>query len=271
MKNRKFFLVLLVVFAPLFVNAQTQNIELGLQVGAGFFLGEENPADGYTRINEFAWMRDSEGMPAFESYGFLVRYRFDYRWALQVQGMRQRFRFKEISEAHEDGLFFYNGVWNLDLMAEFNILRYGFVENRNAKIYTVTPYVALGLGTSLYNKHATYRWGLDDGKKNSPYPMIRAKDMTAAMYIPFAFGMKLRMAANWQFKVACQYNLYVLNGDLNGSTAGSIKEGAETVYPEGEGVELGAFKAASTHNIVATVGVIYNLPANGRGGAIVNY
>ena len=134
MKNRKFFLVLLVVFAPLFVNAQTQNIELGLQVGAGFFLGEENPTDGYTRINEFAWMRDSEGMPAFESYGFLVRYRFDYRWALQVQGMRQRFRFKEVSNHHEDGLYIYNGVWNLDLMAEFNLLKYGFVENRNAKI-----------------------------------------------------------------------------------------------------------------------------------------
>jgi hypothetical protein len=200
-----------------------------------------------------------------------VRYRFDYRWTLQAQGMRQRFRFKEVSDLHEDGLYFYNGVWNLDLMAEFNLLKYGFVENKNAKIYTVTPYVALGLGTSLYNKHATYRWGLNDGKMNSPYPMIKAKDMTAAMYIPFAFGMKLRMASNWQFKVACQYNLYLVNGDLNGSTAGSIKEGTETVYPKGEGVELGAFKAASTHNIVATVGVIYNLPANGRGGAIVNY
>lgn len=271
MKNSKLFLVLMVVLMPLFVNAQTQNVEFGLQVGAGFFIGDKNPNPDYIRTNEFAWMRDSEGMPAFETYGFLVRYRFDYRWALQVQGMRQRVRFKEESALRPDGLYFYNGVWNLDMMAEFNFLRYGFVENRNAKIYTVTPYAAVGLGTSLYNEHATYRWGLNDGKKNSPYPAIKAKDLAAAMYIPFAVGLKLRMASNWQFKMACQYNLYVLNGDLNGSTAGSIKEGDVTAYPNGTGVELGSYKAASTHNIVATVGVIYNLPANGRGGVMINY
>lgn len=267
MKMNKFFIVLLVVLAPLFVNAQTQNIEFGMQVGAGFFMGNENPADGYTRTNEFAWMRDSEGMPAFETYGALFRYRFDYRWTLQLQGMRQRARFKEISEAHEDGLFFYNGMWNVDVMAEFNLIKYGFVENRNAKIYTVTPYVALGLGTSIYNEHATYRWGLNTGKKNSPYPAIKAKDMTAAMYIPFAFGLKLRMASNWQFKVACQYDLYVLNGELNGTTMGT------ECYPDGGGVSLEGkkYKPASTHNVVATLGVIYNLPSNGRGGVMINY
>lgn len=267
MKRSTFFLVLMVAMSPLFVNAQTQNVEFGLQVGAGFFMGSENPAPGYTRINEFAWMRDSEDMPAFETYGALVRYRFDNRWALQFQAMRQRLRFKEESEKHPDGLFFYNGVWNLDLMAEFNILRYGFVANRNAKIYTATPYVAIGLGTSFFNQHAVYRWGLNTGKMNSPYPAIAADDFAAAMYIPFAVGLKLRMAANWQFKVSCQYNLYVVNGEINGSTAGT--EG----YPDGGGVsfESADYKAASTHNVAATVGVIYNLPSNGRGGVMINY
>lgn len=269
MNKSRFLLVLVVVLSPLFVNAQTQNIEFGLQVGTGFYIGSENPipGSGFKRTNEFAWMRDSENMPAFETYGVSARYRFDSRWALQVQAMRQRVRFKEELNKNKDGLYFYNGVWNLDLMAEFNILRYGFVANRNAKIYTVTPYVALGLGTSMYNKHATYRWGLGDGKQNTPYPAVKAKDMAAAMYIPFAFGMKLRMAANWQFKVSCQYNLYVLNGELNGSTAGT--DG----YPNGGGVDLTdvKYKAASTHNIAATVGVIYNLPSSGGGGVMINY
>ena len=98
MKKSTFILVLLMAFAPLLVNAQTQNVELGLQVGAGFFMGNSNPATGYTRIHEFAWMRDSEGIPAFETFGGVVRYRFDYRWALQAQAMRQRTRFKESAE-----------------------------------------------------------------------------------------------------------------------------------------------------------------------------
>lgn len=266
MKKSRFFLVLLMVLAPVFAMAQTENVELGLQVGAGFFMGLDNPAPGYTRVNEFAWMRDSEGMPAFETFGGIVRYRFDYRWTLQAQAMRQRMRFKESTENH-DPLYFYNGMWNVDLMTEFNILKYGFVENRNAKIYTVTPYVAVGIGTSLYNEHATYRWGIGDGKKNSPYPAIKARDLAAAMYIPFGAGLKLRMATNWQLKVACQYNLYVLNGNLDGTTAGT--DG----YPNGGGVSFEGveYKAASTHNVAATVGVIYNLPSNGRGGVMVNY
>jgi hypothetical protein len=274
MNRSKIFVALLLMLAPLFVKAQTQNVEFGLQFGAGFFKGNENPTDGYTRINEFAWMRDSEGMPAFESYGVLARYRFDYRWALQLQAMRQRTRFKEMSDVVEDGLYFYNGIWNLDMMTEFNLLKYGFVENRNAKIYTVTPYIATGLGVAFYNKHATYRWGWNDNKRNTPYPMIKPKDLTAAMYVPFALGLKLRMASNWQFKVACQYDLYVLNGDLNGNTMGSVKDAkipAEGMaYPDGGGVALGKYEIGNAHNVVATVGVIYNLPSNGRGREI-NY
>jgi hypothetical protein len=211
-------------------------------------------------------------MPAFETYGGMVRYRFNYRWALQMQAMRQRVRFKEVSEKYDDGLFFYNGMWNWDIIAEYNFLRYGFVENRNAKIYTVTPYIGVGLGTTFYTKHATYRWGLNDGKVNTPYPAVATKDLTAAMYIPFVFGLKLRMASNWQFKVACQYDLYVINGDVNGNTEGSLKvkkdPSAGMAYPGGGGVTLGKYKPASTHNIVATIAVIYNLPANGRGGMI---
>ena len=286
MKKSTFILVLLMVFAPLFVNAQTQNVEFGLQVGAGFYMGNENPAAGYTRTHEFAWMRDSEGMPAFETFGGIVRYRFDNRWTLQGQAMRDRLRFKESSEHHE--LYFYNSAWNVDLMAEFNILKYGFVENRNAKIYTITPYVAVGIGTSLYNKTATYRFGWDDGQRNTNFPAVKAKDLAAALYIPFAAGLKVRMAENWQLKVSCQYNMYVLNGNIDGSTANSIKgyidpdrnteykimgDENQLVYPNGGGVSFEGvkYKAASTHEVAVTVGVIYNLPANGQAGAIISY
>ena len=272
MKKSTFILVLLMVFAPLFVNAQTQNVELGLQVGAGFFMGNSNPAAGYTRTHEFAWMRDSEGMPAFETFGGVVRYRFDYRWALQAQAMRQRTRFKESAENTD--LYFYNSMWNVDLMAEFNILKYGFVENRNAKIYTITPYVATGIGTSLYNKNATYRWGKNDGKQNTMFPTVKAKDLAGSLYIPFAAGLKLRVASNWQLKLACQYDLYLLNGNLDGNTdKAKYSDGKTPVYAHGGGVSFEGekYQAASTHNVNVVVGVIYNLPANGQSGAIISY
>ena len=270
MKKSTFILVLLMVFAPLFVNAQTQNVELGLQVGAGFFMGNSNPAAGYTRTHEFAWMRDSEGMPAFETFGGVVRYRFDYRWALQAQAMRQRTRFKESAENTD--LYFYNSMWNVDLMAEFNILKYGFVENRNAKIYTITPYVATGIGTSLFNKNATYRWGKNDGQQNTMFPAVKAKDLAASLYIPFAAGLKVRVASNWQLKLACQYDLYLLNGNLDGETAGALCDDGTLVYSNG-GVSFKGkeYKAASSHNVNVVVGVIYNLPANGQAGAIITY
>ena len=271
MKKSTFILVLLMVFAPLFVNAQTQNVELGLQVGAGFFIGNSNPAAGYTRTHEFAWMRDSENMPAFETFGGVVRYRFDYRWTLQAQAMRQRTRFKESVENH-DPLYFYNSMWNVDLMAEFNILKYGFIENRNAKIYTITPYVATGIGTSLYNKTSTYRWGLGNGQNNTVFPAVKTKDLMASLYIPFAAGLKVRVASNWQLKLACQYDLYLLNGNLDGETAGALCDDGTFVYPNG-GVSFKGkeYKAASTHNVNVVVGVIYNLPANGQAGAIITY
>lgn len=288
MKKSKFFLVLMVVMTPLFVNAQTENIEFGLQVGAGFFLGNNAPSEGIKRTHEFAWMRDSKDMPAFETYGGVVRYRIDNRWAVQVQAMRQRTRFKEerlyLDEYEKPrSAYFYNSMWHLDAMAEFNFLKYGFYENRNAKIYTVTPYIALGLGTTMYNKAATYRWGWLDLTRNTPYPMVRAKDkvqgekMAAALYIPFAGGLKVRMATNWQLKIACQYNLYLLNGNLDGYTKGVWKnrkdQGEGLVYPKGDGVAFakGDYKAASTHNVSVTLGVIYNLPSRSGGGAVINY
>lgn len=269
MKKSTFILVLLMAFAPLLVNAQTQNVELGLQVGAGFFIGNSNPADGYARAHEFAWMRDSEGMPAFETFGGTVRYRFNTRWALQAQAMRQRLRFKEMHDKSE--YYFYNSMWNVDMMAEFNILKYGFTENRNARIYTMTPYVAVGIGATFYNKTASYRWGVGDGQQNTNFPVVRAKDLAGALYIPFAAGLKVRMAANWQLKLACQYNLYVSNGNIDGSTKGTYpykdnKGGVSFAKEDGY-----KYQAGSTHNVAVTVGVIYNLPSNGQSGAIISY
>lgn len=272
MKKSIFFFVLVLLLSS-FANAQTHNIELGLQAGAGFFLGDKNPM-GVSRAYEFAWVPETKEFPAFEAFGGFARYRFDQRWALQMQAMRQRVRFTEYNKCH-----FYNAMWNVDAMTEFNILKYGFVENRNLKIYTITPYVATGVGASIYNKNATYRWGMKDGngKQNTYFPAVKANNLTAALYIPFAVGMKMRMEEHWQLKVACQYDLYLLNGNVGGSTATPSHKDPDRYYPyqEGQGVNFQAngykYKAASTHNIVATISVIYNLPSNNKEGIIIDY
>ena len=111
MKKSAFILVLMLL-TSLFVNAQTQNVELGLQVGAGFFLGNKAPAPGVTRLYEFAWVPDTKEFPAFEAFGGFARYRFNHRWAVQLQAMHQRVRFTEYDKCH-----FYNSMWNTDMMA----------------------------------------------------------------------------------------------------------------------------------------------------------
>jgi hypothetical protein len=68
--------------------------------------------------------------------------------------------------------------------------------------------------------------------------------------------------------MACQYNLYVLNGNLDGSTKGTEP------YREDKGgvsYENADYVAGSTHNIAVTMGMIYNLPAKGRSGEAINY
>jgi len=277
MKKGVFFIVLMLL-TSLCASAQTENIEVGLQAGAAFYLGNENPMNGFTRMYEFAWVPETENLPAFESFGGFVRYRFDQRWALQLQAMRQRMRFTE-NHLSDRGLHFYNAMWNVDMMTEFNILKYGFVENIHAKVYRVTPYVAAGLGLSLYNKHATYRWGMKDGsgKQNSYFPAVKTNDLAAAMYMPFGVGVKLRTEMNWQIKVACQYDLFLVNGNVDGSSTKKPSNVDPDYYQPKDynGVDFQAsgykYKPASTHNFVVTVAVIYNFPSNNKEGIIIDY
>lgn len=289
--KRSTIILALVAMVSLVASAQMQNVEFGLQVGIGSFKGLETPNTTPTcsRTHEFAPIVDSYDMPVFETFGLLARYRIDQRWAVQLQGMRQRMRFREDwSKALDDEMkffYFYNAMWNIDAMAEFNFLNYGFVANRVMRVYTVTPYVALGIGTSLYNKTATYGFRYyhrNDGSytyldgKNSSYPVLKLKDLAAALYVPIAAGVKFRVAQNVQMKLAVQYDLYLLNGNVDGSTKTSkvLDDNGNEVnmynlYHPGKNLGISyegvKYKAASTHNVVLTLGVIYNLPAQTGG------
>lgn len=292
--KRSTIILALVAMVSLVASAQMQNVEFGLQVGIGSFKGLETPNTTPTcsRTHEFAPLAGSYGMPAFETFGLVARYRIDQRWAVQLQGMRQRMRFQEdwtaITGTKDNYFYFYNAMWNIDAMAEFNFLNYGFVANRVLRVHTVTPYVALGIGTSLYNKTATYRfrnYKKNDGNYtylnggNTSYPALKLKDLAAALYMPIAAGVKFRVAQNVQMKLAVQYDLYLLNGNVDGSTKTSkvLDDNGNEVnmynlYHPGKNLGISyegvKYNAASTHNVVLTLGVIYNLPAQ-TGGVFV--
>ena len=73
-----------------------EKLELGLQVGVGFHFGNGNPADGVERSYQNALPSLADDFPTMETFGAIARYSFDYRWAVQLQGMRQRLYFKEM-------------------------------------------------------------------------------------------------------------------------------------------------------------------------------
>ena len=249
MKICKLFLVLVVGFLPLFSYAQGsskgfENFEMSFQIGAGFTWSNPSPVDGVTRVPDFAWAPGKASkFPAFEAYGAVLRYGIDERWAVQLQGMRQRLRFEELSgnETHA----YYNAAWHVDAMAEFNLLNYAFLSTQKSKVYELVPFISFGAGASFYGANATYSYGsstrIVDGKEKNiclnsrerghEYPMI--KNTKAAMYIPFAVGTKLRMTANWQLKLACQYNFYLFGSDgqvdFYGATMRPVS-GAEYVF-----------------------------------------
>lgn len=311
MKTLKYFLCLVLMGASFAAYAQgsskgVEKFEMSIQIGAGFTWANNAPLEGVTRMPDFAWAPDKASkFPAFEAYGAVLRYNIDERWTVQAQGMRQRLRFNEVSG--EESHFYYNAAWHLDAMAEYNLMRYAFVSNKQRKVYELVPFIAFGAGASMYNKNATYGFGTGlgfredaDGIMDSyqrmiafngnfrghKYPAIDAKNMGAAMYIPFAVGAKLRMTANWQLKVACQYNFYLFGSDGKVDMYGATKyPDPDKVYSINDGYisktdtkhyyvyaedlkmdrvkydDIPAYKSSGfgkNHNLMLTLGIIFN-------------
>lgn len=184
-------------------NSRPYRVEIGIQAGCGYYVG-----DATTHI--FNNVR--------EAYGAHMRYKFDYRWALQVKGLHHVIR-GPIMVLERDGVVDdkgYDAQWvkvgdwqnkmiNLDVMAEFNFFRFG-VEEYDRRVKPITPYIFAGIGMSLHGMN---------------YRKVGA-------YFPFGFGLKWKFAHRWGLNLAWQHNLYFADNiegaddwankwDLNGS------------------------------------------------------
>lgn len=172
---------------------QFYRIELGLQAGASYYIGD---------LASYAFMSSAE------TYGLQARVKIDPRWALQIKGQRQRV-INYIERGNQwkvpEGRY-QVPMWHFDVTGEFNFFRFG-VHQYDIRMHNLTPFIFLGLGFTAYNVYA-------DAEKQ--YPAFEIKNMARldyAMYIPVGVGLKWKFAPRWQLQLAWQHQIYVLNGD----------------------------------------------------------
>lgn len=278
MKKGCFVFILLALMAmPTFVFGQEQGsldrFEFGTYAGIGFYFGPGKDIKNVQQIQAYTGRSDL-GWPGIESFGFSATYRYDLRWQFKLQTMRQRMAFEEQAAANTKHIY-YNAMWHLDAMAEFNILRFGKEMMSVNDVYNIVPFVGLGYGFTFYNEDATLRttrkhgefWGskyprvgysLLDKDGDGKFTDAEKANVNVAMYIPVAAGVKWRINGNVQLKGTIQYHLYLQEAAKEGKTPiinGNICGGTKIAA----GDKLYGGVVGSHHNLMLSLGVIVNL------------
>ena len=292
-KTKVLMVLLTLIAAPMAMFADLrQNIdrlEFGVSAGVGFYVGQDVPVagTGLERVQSYDAVAFGEKntlrWPGIETFGFNVGYRFDSRWTLVAKTVRQRVCFAEydnnamtangvaIPVERTRGVY-YNAMWHVDVMAEYNILNYGNIMMPRQKVYNVVPYVGLGFGVTVFNKNATLRSMYGYGDINSFYPRVgyAQKDgkyypaeVAAALYIPAAVGVKWRINDNVQLKGTFQYQLYFASKSQGGLSANlegaSYCEGYKETEARPKFDELDKVVAGKNHDCVFSISAIFNI------------
>jgi hypothetical protein len=288
MNKGKFWLVLLVLFMPMVVNVASaasdfrqhlDRLEFGVSAGVGFYVGQSNPVAGsdITRVQSYDALGFGEKAtlkwPGIETFGFQVGYRFDTHWHVKLQTTRQRLCFAEYQNNDpKSRCVYYNAMWHLDAMAEYNILALGNVMAPKQGLYNVVPYVGFGLGITMFNKEATLRSNYTGTDVNTYYPSVGSKqvngnwepgEVAVGLYIPVAFGVKWRINDNVQLKGTFQYQLYFSNatpGGLNSNLeGGSYVYGYANADQRPKFDELNKQVVGANHDCLFSISAIFNL------------
>ncbi len=144
--------------------------EVGAQGGLGYYVGDATEHI-FNNIQ-----------PA---YGAQLRYKIAPRWAVQLKGQGQKIAFPL-----QDGLGNQlstkgsNQLANIDVVGEFNFFRFG-QRSYDTRIKSITPYIFIGVGVSLYSDF-----------------------QEVAAYLPFGLGLKWKFAKFVGLNVAWQQQLY---------------------------------------------------------------
>lgn len=182
-------LLVLVLAQPkaLYAESSLYGLEVGFQAGAGYYAGDAASL----------FMAGSGGSLHHlrEVYGVQCRYRFDYRWAMQIKGQRQCVKYSFMDNVYV------NPMWNIDATCEFHFFRFG-LHPYDPKIKSVTPFLFIGIGMTLCNQGA---YLINDVGLISDYK--------TGLYVPLGIGVKWMFAERWQLQAMWQNQVYVYNGD----------------------------------------------------------
>lgn len=282
MKRGSFIVLLALLCMPTLVLGQEQGsldrFEFGAYAGLGMYIGPNKDVLGAQHVQAYTG-RSNLNWPGIESFGFSVGYRYDLRWSFKLQTMRQRVAFEELipTPTRTNKYIYYNAMWHLDAMAEFNILRMGPEMRPGQDVYNIVPFVGLGYGLTFYNENATLRSTRMQGEfEGTRYPRVgynllkddngkftvaeKAKT-NLAMYVPVAAGVKWRINGNVQLKGTFQYNLYFQQADksdkydswtptINSNLCGG------TELTESDKIYGGV--VGNHHNFMLSLGVVVN-------------
>lgn len=285
MNRIKVLFVVLALSLPMFVSVAEAQVkstrfdrfEFGVFGGVGFYQSHVHDntrfGDDIFRIQGYdAVTFKNHGLatlnvPGIETFGGSVGYRFNTMWNLRFSATRQRVSFAEYHTYTEKLIgdvtnrtrfIYYNAMWHVDAMAEYNILPYGLRTIGSGNIYNFTPFLGVGAGVTMFNEQASLRKAyefngpLDRNKKGNPdgkiytsFPRVGYKqvyadgdtvpswkkaEMAYALYVPFALGLKWRLNPHFQLKAAFQYNMYISIGD--GKWGNTNLEGGALPYDE---------------------------------------
>jgi hypothetical protein len=180
-KNSIKFLLSIILLLPLYINAQTQ-LEGGPFIGVSWYNGDLNHQRQFYNIH-----------PA---YGGIIRYivndRIAFRGALTMATISGSYPEKNIylPETNENPYQFKRNVGDASVLLEINFFSFDNPKNKES---IFTPYVALGLASTFYN-----RFTEEEGNYS--------EKPTFVLSLPFGAGVKwkvndrIRMGADWTFR-----------------------------------------------------------------------
>lgn len=161
--------------------------EIGLQGGIGYYVGDAAP-------HIF--------MNPREAYGIHFRYKFTKRWAIQAKVSGQRITGNDFKmDATRLETKWQTQMINVDVMGEFNFLRYGSANQYDKRIKPYTPYIFLGVGVGMYNGG----WWPSDTQD----PNDKQAGMKVNAYIPLGIGFKWKFHERLGLNIAWQHNIFI--------------------------------------------------------------